>query len=46
MDGYPESINGFLVALENCVIAYRQDFGIPDEGFPWGAPQQRDKQCR
>ena len=28
--GYPEIMNGFLTALENCVIAYRENFEIPD----------------
>jgi hypothetical protein len=28
-------MNGFSVALENCVIAYRDDFAIPDVKFPW-----------
>ncbi|MDX1666427.1 MAG: hypothetical protein R3350_04335, partial [Saprospiraceae bacterium] len=32
---YPEAMNGFLLALENCVRTYQDDLGIPDMAFPW-----------
>ena len=35
LDGYPEEIRGFLTALEDCVITYREDFNIPAVDFPW-----------
>jgi hypothetical protein len=36
VDGHPESIRGFLTALEDCATAYGSDFGIPmDMAFPW-----------
>jgi hypothetical protein len=36
VDGYPESIRGFLVALEDCTTAYGTAFRIPkDLANPW-----------
>ena len=36
VSGYPESIRGFLVALEDCVATYGSDFRIPsDLDNPW-----------
>jgi hypothetical protein len=30
VDGFPWTIKGFLVALDDCVKTYKSDFGIPD----------------
>lgn len=30
IEGYPESIRGFLVAMEDCIETYRHDFRIPE----------------
>jgi len=33
--GYPESIRGFLSAIEDCMTTYREDFRIPELELPW-----------
>jgi len=33
--GYPESPRGFLVALEDVVATYGEDFRVPELQFPW-----------
>jgi hypothetical protein len=33
--GFPETIRGFLVALEDCVTTYKADFRIPDLSVSW-----------
>jgi hypothetical protein len=38
VDGYPESIRGFLVALEDCVQTYGEELAILDLIFPWTLP--------
>jgi hypothetical protein len=35
---YPDGMNGFLVALENCVLTYAEQFNVPDMVFPRVAP--------
>ena len=36
-EGSLEDIRGFLVAMEDCVTAYRDTHNIPDLDFPWKA---------
>ncbi len=33
VDGYPDRIRGFVVALEDCVLTYQHDFHVPDVGL-------------
>jgi chaperonin GroEL len=35
INGFPSSINGFLVALEDCITTYRTSFKIPLLQLPW-----------
>jgi hypothetical protein len=34
-EGYPDGFVGYLTALATCHRTYRQDFRLPDIGFPW-----------
>jgi hypothetical protein len=34
-EGFPLEIEGFLVALQVCVITYRDRFRIPELPWPW-----------
>lgn len=33
--GFPKEMAGFLVALESCVLAYREFFKVPEVVFVW-----------
>jgi hypothetical protein len=33
--GFPTAIEGFLVALEDCVLTYGRDFGLDGVALPW-----------
>jgi energy-coupling factor transporter ATP-binding protein EcfA2 len=35
--GFPDEMQGFLGALEDCMVSYRTQFLVPEIEFPWSA---------
>jgi hypothetical protein len=38
---FPDDLEGFLGAVQGCILAYREDFDIPDQVFQWLAKVPR-----